>query len=94
VPFDSQIVKKVMDYLGADTTIPLPLVSSNILEKFIQYCRHHVLHAPHHVNSMWDSEFLQTLEISAYKLIYHISAYKLIYIKYIHISNENNIPHL
>jgi S-phase kinase-associated protein 1 len=51
-----------MEYLGTHTTIPLPLVSNNILEKVIQYCRQHVLHAPHHVNSMWDLEFLQTLD--------------------------------
>jgi hypothetical protein len=51
-----------MEYLGTHTTIPLPLVSNNILEKVIQYCRQHVLHAPHHVNSMWDLEFLQTID--------------------------------
>ena len=58
--FESQIVNKVMEDLGTHTTIPLPLVSSNILEKAVQYCRHHVLHAPHHVNNIWHSEFLQT----------------------------------
>jgi hypothetical protein len=60
--FESQIVKKVMEDLGTHTTIPCPLISNNILEKTIQYCRHHVLHAPHHVNSMWDLRFLQTLD--------------------------------
>jgi S-phase kinase-associated protein 1 len=51
-----------MEDLGTHITIPLPLVSSNILKKFIQYSRHHALHAPHHVNNTWDLEFLQTLD--------------------------------
>jgi S-phase kinase-associated protein 1 len=51
-----------MEDLGTHITIPLPLVSINILEKFIQYSRHHALHAPHHVNNTWDSKFLQTLD--------------------------------
>ena len=53
---ESYIVKKVMEDLHTHTTIPLPLVSSNILENFIQYCRHHALHAPHHVNNTSDSK--------------------------------------
>jgi len=62
---ESQIIKKVMEEdLGSHRTIPLPPVSSQILEKVIQYCRYHVLHAPHDVNShnsRWDSEFLNNL---------------------------------
>jgi len=60
VASQSQIIKKVMDDLGTHTTIPLPLVSSNILEKVIQYCTYH---AADEVNSSrWDSEFLESLD--------------------------------
>ena len=64
VASQSRIIKKVMEDLGTHTPVPLPLVSSEILEKVIQYCRYHVLHAPHDANPnpMWDMEFLETLD--------------------------------
>ena len=57
-----------MEDLSTNTPVPLPFVSSDILEKVIQYCRYHVLHETldDHESLLrlvldMDMEFLQNL---------------------------------
>ena len=61
VASQSHIIKKVMEDLSTNTPVPLPLVSSDILEKVIQYCRYHVLHDAN-PNPRRDMVFLETLD--------------------------------
>ena len=42
VALESQTIKHLIDDICADTSIPLPNVTSKILAKVIEYCKKHV----------------------------------------------------
>jgi S-phase kinase-associated protein 1 len=63
VALQSTLIKKLAKDIGAENPIPLPAVSSHILEKIIEYCRYHVHHPPRPVKSaddgdQWDVDFV------------------------------------
>ncbi|KAF1002979.1 hypothetical protein AG4045_009077 [Apium graveolens] len=58
--FESQTIKHMIEHDCADTVIPLPKVSSNILAKVIEYCKKHVTSPKDDNNELesFDAEFV------------------------------------
>ena len=56
----SVIIKTVVEDLRSENPIPLPSVSSDILEKIIKYCTYHVDHPIRTIGKVdpWDAEFV------------------------------------
>ena len=64
VALQSVMIKNVAEDFGYEDPIPLPSVSSDILEKIIQYCTHHVDHPPRPMETQddvdpWDVDFVK-----------------------------------
>lgn len=64
VAYELQTLKTIMEDIGANITIPLPNVSSEILSKVIEYCKYHVESQneppdPEHKIKQWDAEFMK-----------------------------------
>jgi len=68
VALQSGIIKKFIDVVGTENPIPLPCVSSHILEKIIKYCTYHVHHTTQGVVDPWDVEFVNVDRSTLFQL--------------------------
>eukprot|EP00744_Colponema_vietnamica_P001669 GILI01002741.1.p1 GENE.GILI01002741.1~~GILI01002741.1.p1 ORF type:complete len:164 (-),score=60.84 GILI01002741.1:197-688(-) len=77
----SQLVKNMVEDSGAEEEIPLPNVKSAILQKVIEYCRHHKNNPPAEIEkplksanlrdvvSEWDANFVEVEQEVLFELI-------------------------
>ncbi|XP_076929486.1 SKP1-like protein 1A [Bidens hawaiensis] len=71
VAVESQTIKHMIEDDCADTTIPLPNVTSKILSKVIEYCKRHV-HAANNDDEdlkAFDAEFVKVDQATLFDLI-------------------------
>merc|ERR1719231_1737157 len=74
VAFESETVKNMIEDTGVDAPIPLPNVSSKILAKVIEYCKHHVEakkseNASEEDTKNFDTEFVKVDQATLFELI-------------------------
>jgi len=75
VAFKSETIKNMIEDTGMDAPIPLPNVSSKILAKVIEYCKHHVEAkkaegAPSEEDTKnFDTEFVKVDQATLFELI-------------------------
>mmetsp|Transcript_5708 Transcript_5708/g.9289 ORF Transcript_5708/g.9289 Transcript_5708/m.9289 type:complete len:157 (-) Transcript_5708:443-913(-) len=67
----SVTIKNMLEDTGSETTIPLPNVSSTILQKVIEYCRYHTenKNAPEDDQKGWDKDFVKVEQGPLFELI-------------------------
>eukprot|EP00741_Cyanophora_paradoxa_P007719 tig00001187_g7468.t1 len=68
----STTIKNMLEDTGSDAPIPLPNVSSPILQKVVEYCRYHTTLAKNQSEDdqkTWDKEFIKVEQGPLFELI-------------------------
>jgi len=74
VAFKSETIKNMIEDTGTEAPIPLPNVSSKILQKVIEYCKHHSEKKEGEGNKeeedkTFDAEFVKVDQATLFELI-------------------------
>jgi len=65
----ARTVQQLVEDIGTDTSIPLMEVKGNILEKVVEYCKHHSNKSDSDRDDVWDKEFMNVDQNIVFELI-------------------------
>jgi len=65
----AKTVQQLVEDIGTDSPIPLMEVKGNILEKVVEYCKHHSNKPDSDGDDPWDNEFMDVDQNTLFELI-------------------------